>query len=91
MTVALLTLSLPRQLAAAGVTVAILDTGVDSTHPDLSSKIVAGWNFFDNNSNTADVYGHGTKVAGGISPRLGCCQRTSASKPRISPLIWACG
>jgi hypothetical protein len=26
--------------------------------------MVAGWNAYDNNSNTADVYGHGTAVAG---------------------------
>lgn len=48
----------------AGVTVAILDSGVDATHPDLQGQLVPGWNFYDNNSNTADVYGHGTKVAG---------------------------
>ena len=47
-----------------GVTVAILDSGIDSTHPDFSGKLVTGWNLVDNNSDTSDVYGHGTKVAG---------------------------
>ncbi|MBS0544761.1 MAG: S8 family serine peptidase [Proteobacteria bacterium] len=50
--------------SGAGVTIAILDSGVDSTHPDLAGRLVPGWNFYDNNSNTADVNGHGTQVAG---------------------------
>lgn len=49
---------------ATGVTIAILDSGVDPSHPDLAGKMVAGYNFYDNNTNTADVYGHGTKSAG---------------------------
>ena len=47
-----------------GVTIAILDSGIDASHPDLQGKLVAGWNMYDNNGDTTDVYGHGTKVAG---------------------------
>jgi len=46
----------------AGVTIAILDSGVLLTHSDLTQ--VPGWNFVDNSNNTADVNGHGTAVAG---------------------------
>lgn len=54
----------------AGITVAILDSGVDAAHPDLAGQLVPGWNFYENNSNTADVYGHGTKVAGAAAAAI---------------------
>ena len=49
---------------SSNVTIAVLDTGVDATHEDLISKIVPGWNTYNNNSNFTDVAGHGTAVAG---------------------------
>lgn len=51
----------------AGVTVAILDSGVDPTHPDLVAQMVPGWNSVDSSTNTADIFGHGTKVAGTVA------------------------
>jgi thermitase len=51
-------------VGSTAVTIAILDSGIDTTHPDLAGLLVGGWNFYDNNSNLADVSGHGTAVAG---------------------------
>jgi len=45
------------------IIIAIVDTGVDLTHPDLSSKIVSGWDFV-NDDTPQDDHGHGTQVAG---------------------------
>jgi hypothetical protein len=49
---------------SSNVAIAILDTGIDPTHPDLSGKLLPGYNFYDRNTDTHDVYGHGTAVAG---------------------------
>jgi subtilisin family serine protease len=49
-------------LDGTGVTVAILDSGIDATHPDFAGKIVAAENFTPD-PNTDDLVGHGTHVA----------------------------
>ncbi len=47
--------------------VAVVDSGVSPTHPDLADKLVNGYNAVDGNDDWADIDGHGTHVAGIIA------------------------
>lgn len=49
---------------SADVIIAICDTGVDASHPDLMDRLIPGWNAWSQNSDTSDPTGHGTAVAG---------------------------
>ena len=46
------------------IVIAILDTGVSSDHPDLKGKVLAGYDFHNNDGDASDDEGHGTYVAG---------------------------
>lgn len=56
----------------SGVTVAIVDTGVDSDHPDLAAALVPGFSLIAGDyqpestvgEHSEDAHGHGTHVAG---------------------------
>lgn len=51
----------------AGVKVAVLDTGIDYNHPDLSPVYSGGYDFVNNDSYPMDDHGHGTHVSGTIA------------------------
>ncbi|WP_238335120.1 S8 family serine peptidase [Kribbella amoyensis] len=52
---------------AGAQTVAVLDTGVDGGHPELSGRVYTGYNAFNGSTNANDDRGHGTMVAGIIA------------------------
>lgn len=64
-----------RLSTGVGMRVAVLDTGVDVSHPALAGKLMPGFDFVDFDSNPAEVgnhtnnisFGHGTHVAGLIA------------------------
>ncbi|MBI6546941.1 MAG: peptidase S8 [Cyanobacteria bacterium NC_groundwater_1444_Ag_S-0.65um_54_12] len=53
-----------RVTKGQGVTVAVVDSGVDLGHPDLRSNLLNGTNTLENNNDPRDDNGHGTHVAG---------------------------
>jgi subtilisin family serine protease len=57
-----------RHVTGRGVTIAVIDTGVDLGHPDLRKQLVKGTDIVDGDTacpqGPQDQYGHGTHVAG---------------------------
>ncbi|MEV4756239.1 S8 family serine peptidase [Micromonospora sp. NPDC049559] len=62
-----------RPVRGTGVTVAVIDTGVDYRHPSLGGgfgpgrKVAGGYDFVNQDTDPADDHGHGTHVAGIIA------------------------
>ncbi|RSM72538.1 peptidase S8 [Actinoplanes sp. ATCC 53533] len=51
----------------SGVSVAVLDTGIDDTHPDLAGRVTARRDFTGGVEDDRDIVGHGTHVASTIA------------------------
>ena len=51
--------------------VAILDTGIDGSHPDLDGNVVAGTSILDGSNGLSDPNGHGTAMAGIVAAETG--------------------
>ena len=65
-----------RDITGSGVTIGIVDDGLDTAHPDLATNYVAGdsWNFGNDSANPDPVYAsdnHGTAVSGVAAARGG--------------------
>lgn len=58
----------------SSISVGVIDTGIDQNHPDIrenmwttwNGRLIYGWNFADNSSDSMDLDGHGSHVAGTI-------------------------
>src|SRR4051812_26704858 len=61
------------KITGAGVTVALIDTGIDYTQAALGGgfgkkfKVIGGYDFVDNDSDPMDTDGHGTNTASVIA------------------------
>lgn len=79
-----------KNVSTAEIRVAVVDSGVKADHPDLAGKILAGYNFLTNSTNSGDDNGHGTQVAGVIAANpnngIGIAGVTGTINAKILPV-----
>ncbi|RJP26048.1 MAG: peptidase S8 [Actinobacteria bacterium] len=52
------------QRGSSGLTLAVIDTGMDYNHPELLGRRNGGWDYYNGDADPKDDNGHGTMVAG---------------------------
>lgn len=67
----------------SGIIIAVVDTGVSSTHPDLAGNVLPGYNAISNSNQTEDDNGHGTAIAGLIAA-------STNNASGIAGMCWGC-
>ena len=70
----------------SGVTVAVIDTGVKSSHVDLSGNILSGTDYVAPGTSANDENGHGTHVAGIIAALYNNSRGIAGMAPRAKVL-----
>ncbi|WFE53565.1 S8 family peptidase [Micromonospora sp. WMMD1155] len=85
-----------------GVTVYVLDTGINANHNEFTGRVRQGTDMVDNDSTPQDCHGHGTHVAGtavgttyGIAKKAGVvavrvlnCQGSGTNDDLIAGINW---
>jgi subtilisin family serine protease/subtilase family serine protease len=66
------------------VTVAVIDSGIDYTHPDLAPNYAGGADFVSFDGDPMDDHGHGTHVAGTIAAALNNLTGTPAQAEGVA-------
>jgi len=56
-------------LGSSGLPVAVVDSGVEASHPDLQGQVLPGYDFVNDDDDPSDDNGHGTAMAGIIAAR----------------------
>jgi subtilisin family serine protease len=77
---------LPANVDGDGVTVAVVDSGLDLDHPSFAGRIVTGWDFVDGDDYPDDENGHGTHVAGIVAASAGGATPGAAPGASIMPV-----
>jgi subtilisin family serine protease len=86
LTAARVTEAWPTTAGSPGIIVAVLDTGVDTDHPDLADALLPGGDTTATEAGWEDRHGHGTSVAGVIAAATNNAQGVASVAPGVKLL-----